>query len=41
MSVQTYDLTFTNTSEEIQVDKLGIKNSYTGSDIEIDGIQIK
>ncbi len=41
MSVQTYDLTFTNTSEEIQVDKLGIKNGYTGSDIEIDGIQIK
>ena len=41
MNVQTYELTFKNDTDDIQVTKLGIKNGYKGSNVEIDGIEIK
>ena len=36
-----YELTITNNSEEVNIIKLGIKNGYIGSDVEVDGTEIK
>ena len=41
MYVQTYELTFTNNTNEDQVTKIGIKNGYKGNNVEIEGIEIK
>ena len=41
MYVQTYELTFTNNTNENQMTKLGIKNGYKNTEIEIEGIEIK
>lgn len=37
----TYELTFTNEKEEVNIVKLGIANGYLGATIEIDGNEIK
>ena len=36
-----YQLTFTNTTEEVKVVKLGIVNGYIGSTLEVEGTEIK
>ena len=41
MEVHTYSLKLNNPTDEIRVVKLGIKNGYVGSQIEVDGIEIK
>ena len=41
MYVQTYELTFTNTTGDKQTTKLGIRNGYKNTEIEIEGIEIK
>jgi hypothetical protein len=41
MEVHAYSLKLNNPTDEIRVVKLGIKNGYVGSQIEVDGIEIK